>query len=112
LQENAKVSELINKDTRGQVESAFNKTIFWEEEVEVISQIPLSMYDQYDVLIWRGSITCEFTVRSASHMEKDRQEEMGGKGSTASTMHIFWKTIWGLKVPNTVKNFLLQADLQ
>lgn len=42
-------------------------------------------------------------------MEKDRAEIQRGGGSKVAGMSNFWKTIWGLKVPNPVKIFLWRA---
>jgi hypothetical protein len=82
---------------------------FWAEEAKIIIQIPLSKYQQQDILIWRGSTTSEFIVRSAYHMEKDRTERNRGVGSTSSAPSSVWKKIWDMQMPNSIKMFLWRA---
>jgi hypothetical protein len=42
-------------------------------------------------------------------MEKDRTERHRGVGSTSSATSNFWKILWNMKVPNSVKMFLWRA---
>jgi hypothetical protein len=44
--------------------------VFNKEEADIICKIPLSRYGQKDVMIWRGTTSGEFTVRSAYHLER------------------------------------------
>jgi hypothetical protein len=108
LSDDAKVVEIIDPDTRW-----WNKplitAIFNHEEVEIICNIPLSRYGQPDVLRWQGTTSGEFTVRSAYHLEKEKQERLRGESSTAPACTRTWKTIWSLNVPNSVKMFLWRA---
>jgi ribonuclease HI len=108
LSENAKVVELIDRDSKWWNLPLIHD-IFRVEEAVLIPQIPLSRYNQKDVLTWRGTTSGEFTVRSAYHMERDRTELLRGEGSKSSGMSNFWKTIWGLRVPNPVKMFVWRA---
>jgi hypothetical protein len=75
----------------------------------VISRITLGRYGQPNMIIWRQSITDEFIVRSAYHLEQDRQALQEGVGSTTLVMSALWKTIWGMKVANPAKMFLWRA---
>jgi hypothetical protein len=60
-------------------------------------------------LIWQGTSTGKFSVRSANHMEKERQGNLKGEGSGNIVNNGFWKALWRMKVPNTVKVFLWRA---
>jgi hypothetical protein len=42
-------------------------------------------------------------------MEKERTEAAGGTCSYQSDIFIIWKRIWGMKVPNSLENFLWRA---
>lgn len=69
---NAKVSALIDLETKWWNLPLLH-SVFRLEEVEVISSIPLSKYGQPYLLIWRGSTTGAFTVRSAYYLEKQQE---------------------------------------
>jgi hypothetical protein len=84
-------------------------TIFCKEEAKIIVGLPLSKYGRKDLLIWRGSSTGEFTVRSAYHMKKDCIEAYEGDCSFSLKSHTLWKSIWGLQIPNSIKMFLWWA---
>jgi hypothetical protein len=60
-------------------------------------------------MIWRGTTTGDFTVRSAHHVEKDRLEATRGECSVQSELHSLWKKIWGMKVQNSLKYFFWRA---
>jgi hypothetical protein len=55
------VRSLIDGDTRGW-NKALVQLIFTKEEADIIYSIPLSKYDNLDILAWRGSPNDEFTV--------------------------------------------------
>jgi hypothetical protein len=82
---------------------------FGEDEATAIYNIPLSRYNQEDKMIWRASRTGEFSVRSAYHLEKERQERKKGESSNGARPLDVWKKIWGLKIPDTTKLFLWRA---
>jgi hypothetical protein len=73
------------------------------------AQISLSRYHQPDVFCWRGITIGDFTVRSTYHMEKDRIERHKGVVSKSYETSNFWKLLWGMKVPNSIKMFLWRA---
>ena len=56
-------------------------TIFGDEEVEIICNIPISNYLQEDKLIWYATSSGEFLVKSAYYTEKELQERKKGEGS-------------------------------
>jgi ribonuclease HI len=104
----ATVRELIDHDTNW-----WNKTlieeIFTHEEALVISKLPVSCTLQKDVLIWRGTATGEFSVRSAYHLAKELQDAMSGESSMSSSVSEIWRIMWQLQIPNAVKMFLWKA---
>jgi len=108
LSEDAKVCALFNNDSKWWDENLLN-LIFGTEEANVISRIPLSKYGHKDVMIWRGSSTGDFTVRSAYHIEKDRQMFSQGESSNISVFNLLWKRLWSLQVPNSTKMFIWRA---
>jgi hypothetical protein len=69
------------------------KEIFKEEEVEMIRQLPRSQYRQQDVLIWRGTTTGEFPVRSAYHLVKEKNKLQPREGSKSYRYDNIWKSI-------------------
>jgi hypothetical protein len=73
LSKNATVSTLIDSDTKWWDRPLIH-SIFCKEEAETISAIPLSKYDQQEMMICRGSSIGEFTVRSVYHLEKECHE--------------------------------------
>jgi hypothetical protein len=88
LRENSKVIKLIDFDIKWW-NGPLIQAIFCKEEAEIIiSHVPLiSKYGQKDKSIWRGSTIGEFTIRSAYHMEKDRQKVQCREGSQKSYMN-------------------------
>jgi ribonuclease HI len=82
---------------------------FAHDDAEAICNIPLSKYNQEDKLIWRASKTCEFSVKSAHHLEKEIVERSKGECSKGTKKQNIWKLMWGLKLPNSAKMFLWRA---
>ncbi|XP_059458992.1 uncharacterized protein LOC132188495 [Corylus avellana] len=68
----ATVQELIDQDTRwwnvGRLEQLFSP-----EEIQAIMTIPISCTNKADVLIWRGTKTGSFSVRSAYFIAKSME---------------------------------------
>lgn len=60
-------------------------------------------------MIWQGTSSGEFTVRSAYHFEVERQERKKGGSSTMGRNINLWKNLWGLPAPNATKVFLWWA---
>jgi hypothetical protein len=84
--------------------STFNK-----EEVDIILKIPISKYGHSDCMVWRGTASGEFSVRSAYHLETERREVTLGDCSYMPGCNPLWNLIWGMKVQNSVKVFLWRA---
>jgi hypothetical protein len=92
LDANAKGAELID------VESCCWKTdqisaIFTEEESKEILNIPLSPCLLMGKLIWRGTSSGVFTVRSAYHLGKELQDNLGGRSLAGMKANGVWKTV-------------------
>lgn len=51
----------------------------------------------------------EFIVRSAYHLEKERQDLLRGEGSNNLGGSGIWSLIWNLKLLNAVKMFMWRA---
>jgi hypothetical protein len=69
----------------------------------------VSKLKKQDKMIWQATASGEFSVRSAYYLEMERNAEKGGEGSNKSGFSPLWKTIWDLKVPNTMKVFIWRA---
>jgi hypothetical protein len=88
---------------------ALVESIFQEDEVELIKNIPLSPLGPKDCRIWRCATNGDFSVRSAYHIKIELME-LGGCGSSGHNAEsMVWKTCWKMKVPNVVKMFLWKA---
>ncbi|XP_059458355.1 uncharacterized protein LOC132187949 [Corylus avellana] len=108
LQRDAKVSELI-EPTSSRWNIPLIREIFWEEEADLICGLPLSRYNMQDRLIWKCTSSGEFSVRSAYHLELERNAANYGGGSKQSDYNAIWKNIWNLTVSNATKVFIWRA---
>jgi hypothetical protein len=108
LDENSKVSDLIDQESR-RWKVEFIHTEFMEEEANTILGIPLNPLLLKDKLIWRGTLTGEFSVRSAYHLGMELQEEEEGQCSNTGGESDFWKVLWALGIPNVAKIFIWRA---
>ena len=108
LPADAKVKELINIDTKTW-KCSMIKEVFWEEEAQVILNIPLSLLNAKDRRIWRGTKNGEYSVRSVYHL--DMKMSMGASSSSSDPhdCNTLWQNIWKRRIPNTVKMFLWRA---
>jgi hypothetical protein len=85
------------------------QTFFFEAEAKVILNIPLYPLLPHDRLIWRGTSSGVFTVRSAYHLGKELLDNIGGQSSTVRKDTDGWRLIWAMDVPHTIKNFTWRA---
>jgi hypothetical protein len=75
LAPSAKVCELIERERKWWNISLLEQ-IFSPDEVKKILSIPLSSTNKEDILLWRGTMKGDFSVRSAYHLKKrDRRGE-------------------------------------
>jgi hypothetical protein len=68
LDEKATVSNLIDEDTKGW-KIHMLESLFAQDEVQMIKNIPLSCMNKEDIQIWRGTKNGVFIVRSAYHVQ-------------------------------------------
>ena len=74
-----------------------------------IQSIPVSATDQEDTFIWRGTANGVFSVRSAYHIQKEREMAIKVEGSSSARINSIWCSMWQLKIPNVDKHFLWRA---
>jgi hypothetical protein len=98
LPDNATVSNLIDADTKWW-KMEWLEMIFSKEDMVAIQSIPISTTDQADVQIWRGTKNGVFSVRSAYHMQKEKEMEQTVGGSRCTNKSSIWTNIWQLNLP-------------
>ncbi|XP_041027032.1 uncharacterized protein LOC121267250 [Juglans microcarpa x Juglans regia] len=81
LDGNAKVQELLKPgEKRWSMELV--EHIFCKEDVDIIAQIPISSSTSPDQLIWKGTSSGFFTVKSAYHMHQEMNQALKGQPSS------------------------------
>lgn len=103
-----KVVDLVNPISYSWDEQFIRQT-FWKVDTDRILSILLSSYGMSDFVSWRFTQTGLFTVRSAYHVEWERQyglrligdNELGG-----SNTNVIWDTVWNLFCQAKVEIFL------
>ncbi|KAJ0085033.1 hypothetical protein Patl1_07264 [Pistacia atlantica] len=85
------------------------KDLFSESEVNTICQIPISVFNRPDKLVWRCSLNGLFSVRSAYHLQVESQLSSRGQSSSAANENKKWKKLWKLPITNAEKLFLWKA---
>ena len=103
-QENSSVAVLINESTRSWRTEVIEH-VFVLAEAAAIKSSPLPSSNQRDKLIWPFTPNGQYTVKSGYRFLYE-----GNSTNLASAEDpLFWKKIWGLEVPNKVKNFVWRA---
>ena len=105
LDSEATVSFLVDVQSKWWNISLLN-SLFTEDEVQKIKEIPLSCTNQEDTFIWRGTKNGIFPIKSAYHMQKELSNRMMATSSTPMGSCAFWRSLWALPVPNMEKKFL------
>jgi hypothetical protein len=82
---------------------------FSNDEMVTIQSIPISITDQADVQIWRGTKNGVFLVQSAYHLLKESEMAKMAGGSRCTQKRSIWTNIWQLQIPNAKKVFLWHA---
>ena len=102
------VSSLIDQTNRvwkGEIIESY----FFEWEAKIIKNIPLCRSIQEDVLIWPFSPDGEYTVQTGYRfLQKQHMDNEPGSSEDA-VLKSLWKKIWGLKVPEKVRNLVWRA---
>nr|XP_023894138.1 uncharacterized protein LOC112006071 [Quercus suber] len=103
-QVNSSVASLINKSTNSWRTDVIEH-VFEPAEAAIIKAIPLSSFSQRDKLIWPFTLSGQYTVKLGYRFlyEGCTTDQAPADDS------LFWKKIWGLEVPNKVKNFVWRA---
>jgi hypothetical protein len=105
LNPNALVSKLIDVETIWWDTDLIN-TLFTEEEVQGILSLPISVTDQGDVQVWRGTKNGNFSMKSACYIQKELKDKGKAETSMKKKRNKVWREIWGLKLRNQEKNFM------
>ena len=105
--EEATIDKLINEDSRTWDEDVING-IFVPEEADLIKSISLSRYPTEDKLFWPWTQTGKYTCKSEYRFLKWEAEESGAVEAWVEDSK-FWHSIWDLRVPNKIKNFVWRA---
>jgi len=86
------------------------REVLSEEEATKVLNIPLSPVFPIDRLIWLGTKTGLFSVRSAYHLCMELHQKSQGECSNPVVRDGYWQDIWSLKAPNSVKMFMWRAS--
>ncbi|KAL0414362.1 UNVERIFIED_CONTAM: hypothetical protein Sradi_1637900 [Sesamum radiatum] len=81
------------------------RTLFWQEDSDLISSIPLSFTATRDIRIWHYSRSEMFMVRSAYHLAVSL-EDRSCSSSLRQHEHTWWRRVWQAKLPNKIKVFI------
>ncbi|XP_042979972.1 uncharacterized mitochondrial protein AtMg00310-like [Carya illinoinensis] len=92
LDSKATVSKLIEQSS-AQWKETLVREVFEEREAELILQTPLSSMNARDRVSWQGTKDGRFSVRSAYHMEKAREQEDNGQASCSNNLREVWKQL-------------------
>jgi hypothetical protein len=108
LHSDAMVSDLIDSSLPGRNCSLID-SIFSVNEARIIKSIPLCPSLPPDKIIWNGTSNGMFFVRSAYHLGLELMRRQEGECSTRPIRGDFWKRLWSIKAPNSLKFFLWRA---
>ncbi|XP_041024388.1 uncharacterized protein LOC121264998 [Juglans microcarpa x Juglans regia] len=109
LSSNAKVTELIDPNTRWWNMQLLHD-IFWIEDRQQIIRIPVAQTTHLrDNIAWKYTSNGCFTVKSAYQLCKQRQDQDKGETSTIGQNKVLWKHIWQMQTKNAVKVFIWRA---
>lgn len=108
LGQEATVSDLIDRESGCWLPNVVSEN-FRKEEAEAILNIPLSPNLPQDRVIWIGSKSGLFSVKSAYYLGRPLKEEARGQCSYAGNLPDIWKDLWSLKVLGRVKMFAWRA---
>uniref|UniRef100_A0A803PFI6 Reverse transcriptase zinc-binding domain-containing protein n=1 Tax=Cannabis sativa TaxID=3483 RepID=A0A803PFI6_CANSA len=100
---NQKVSALV-KPTVNDWDEEVLRDVLTERDYKLVLAIPLTQSFMEDKWYWFKENSGLFTVRSAYQLIQD-SKPMNGQSDNSG----FWRSLWQLKVPPKVKNFLWRA---
>jgi hypothetical protein len=102
------VRHLIDEDLRWW-KIPLLQQLFSPEEIELIQKLPISHTNQDDKLIWKGTASGVFSVKSAYYLQKELAAVHMAEGFDRGQNSEVWRTIWKLPIPNVKKNFFWRA---
>ena len=102
------VSALIDHEAKTWKSDLIDQ-IFLQSEAEIIRQIPISLCNSPDKVIWRCTSNGIFSVRSAYHLQLELHQRAKGQHSQTPVGSENWNKLWRIKVPNAEKLFLWKA---
>jgi hypothetical protein len=105
LGENDKVSALIDDKTHWWNYELIRE-IFPEDEAKRIYNMVINPLGKTYQIVWAGTKTGLFTVRSAYHLAKELSLADKGECSTKGSKERMWQIIWKLKCPRVIHLFL------
>ncbi|KAM6559150.1 hypothetical protein CsatA_028389 [Cannabis sativa] len=76
---------------------------FGQLDIERILSIPLSFFSNTDRLIWHGTSSGVYTVKSGFHLATTLEEQ--DQSSSSNLQSSWWKTFWNLTLPSKIKIF-------
>ncbi|XP_075645080.1 uncharacterized protein LOC142616078 [Castanea sativa] len=103
-----RVSDLINPVSRTWKEDLLDRA-FYDFEAAIIKNIPLCRSIQEDVLLWPFNPDGQYSVKSGYRFLQETNTLQQPGPSTTEAIKPLWKKIWGLDVPNKVKNLVWRA---
>jgi hypothetical protein len=93
------VRELIDQDTHWWNKSLVDN-IFTKTESITIQSILVSNTNRLDIQIWKGTLNGVFSVRSAYHLAKEKEDGRYPESSLRKEISVIWSRIWRLQIPN------------
>ena len=105
--EETTVNVLINEESQTWNEQLIDG-LFVPKEAELVKKIPLSRHSVDDKMFWPWTQSGAYTCKSGYRFLKMEDEE-DGMEEVQNGDKVFWQSIWGLRIPNKVKNFLWRA---
>ena len=102
-----KVFVLIDLDSKSWDDSLLHG-LFNPVEESLINSIPLYFTSVEDKLVWPFTALGEYTVKSSYNFLANENLNTQALGQSVQDSGI-WKLVWGLRVPNKVKNFISRS---
>ncbi|XP_050277977.1 uncharacterized protein LOC126719473 [Quercus robur] len=105
--EDLKVFDLIDPEFKSWDENLLHG-LFIPEEVSLIKSIPLCITSVEDKLVWPFTASGEYTVKFGYNFLAKLNLNTQASGQLVQDNGI-WKLVWGLRIPNKVKNFIWRS---
>ena len=110
LPTDSRVCTLIDDET-GEWKTDMIRQLFLLVDVDAILGIPRSRNHTRDSIIWAYTLRGIFTVNSAYKLALSLSPQANQCTTFNGLDHThFWCTIWGLSIPNKIKNFAWKAS--